>query len=758
MAPDPLWKPGALATNRPMKRFRAPMGHSRLYLTTPIFPARSHGCSMLWLPPGITPRIIPREEPASGQQLDEAGTANGADGNDEAINGSSMEMDPVPEAADLDPGPSWLSETDSDDSADEDEELEAYRDHFPPDPTALKQFFSKFVFANIQHQTSKAARMAVWDCIDDNFELLKAAKAARPHHTSLPSFIALNKALEAKLPEVIIKCAHMRRSTGEIVYRKGKTFPKKLFRNKTKWALQYEYTRVATVKDIQRLHDRKMLGRPCSDHVILSIDDVPQDKSSGQSITVLSMRFRGCRCIFPVAIYKPTKYPKKQMTTRDIVMPAVKNILRNGLTIDFFVADAPFRAKLRAMVNHSGYYACDYCEAKGRHIGKVKYPASFLKRPKFRDPDEHRILVERLEAGELSLQRDKDELKGIKGRSCLLDIPGFDIVNGVPSDWMHLCAEGLFERTFELSMKVYEGKDKNKYCFRNDRVPIEIFNQECIYVRGPSDFSRRVRAMDYANFKAQEWRNLFIAYFPVMLRCLRSSKAMLEVMHVLVYIVRAHMEDDEHFKEVHPQSLRLVDLSKYFAGLYQRTFGRDNCTYNAHVFGHITKLRQLAPLTDTSAFPFESFYHQMKQSYALGTTSMCKQAILNVLMRIQEGGHSCKKPIIYKTKAASQSDDTLIFTEGHQMFQIRSMEDGGTLFRCSKIHKSDYTVMVNDGKTMLDFGQIGVYTYDGVEDYNPADLAAPNTMEVPKRDVQGKVVLVHGFLVTIPIHVLVEAW
>ena len=61
---------------------------------------------MLWLPPGITHPIISKEELASGQQLDEGGTANGKDGNDEDIDGCSMEMDPVQKAANLHHGPS----------------------------------------------------------------------------------------------------------------------------------------------------------------------------------------------------------------------------------------------------------------------------------------------------------------------------------------------------------------------------------------------------------------------------------------------------------------------------------------------------------------------------------------------------------------------------------------------------------------------------------------------------------------------------
>lgn len=39
---------------------------------------------------------------------------------------------------------------------------------------------------------------------------------------------------------------------------------------------------------------------------------------------------------------------------------------RNGIAIEWVVADAPMRAKLRGISSHGGYYACDWCVASAK--------------------------------------------------------------------------------------------------------------------------------------------------------------------------------------------------------------------------------------------------------------------------------------------------------------------------------------------------------------------------------------------------------
>ena len=632
-----------------------------------------------------------------------------------------------------------------------------------------EELFAKFVVSNIRHNSSKAARQEFWAFLDKHADLIGAAKEVSRNRL-LPSFQTCSKWIDGKLPPVTIDCAHLRRSSGQIKFDLDMTaFPRKEYRNHRRWALQYEYTRVSSVESIKMLHD--LNGQKSSSSIILSVDGVPQDDSSGISLEIVAMRFEGCRCVFPLCIYREQPGASAKKTLKSVLTPVFEDIARSGCTVTKVIADAPYRCKLRNTMGHMSYYSCDYCFGKGTfgsgacakkmHIG---YRAA---RADKRTSAIHRQIANGLESGFYQLKRDREILKGVRGASLLFTIPELDVINDVPTEWMHMFALGFFKRLFELLFKV-KAKDKNKFCQRADRIGIHIFNTLAMYIVGPSEFSRRIREMDYCNFKAQEWRNIAVVYFPVLLKSLHDRPVLLEVVHIMVYIVRAYLEDDAHFREVHNGNLKLTTLSEYFSKLYQKTFGKDNCTYNKHLFDHIDVLRQSGCLTETSAFPFEGFYNQYKQAYTAGTTSICKQGINNVMIRILEGGHTCEKSIKYKEyrdKDPSKCDDSLVYVEGDDFYRIRETysttnpitkrKTYGDKFKVSKVDVTNYSAVVNEGRTSLDFSEVGVYKLRNGKDIK--DSTDDVTVEIFRKDILGKAVQLHGFIVTVPIHLLVEA-
>jgi hypothetical protein len=63
-----------------------------------------------------------------------------------------------------------------------------------------------------------------------------------------------------------------------------------------------------------------------------------------------------------------------------------------------------------------------------------------------------------------------------------------------------------------------------------------------------------------------------------------------------------------------------------FYKLYEKLFGKDDCSYNVHVFSsHITQIRCAAKLTKVSAAPFEASYAPVRNSCAPGTQSVGQQ-------------------------------------------------------------------------------------------------------------------------------------
>ena len=312
---------------------------------------------------------------------------------------------PEPELPDLDKGASSAgddessSESDSTDSSSpQASDLEADADQ-EAKPDCLKDLFTKFMLTNIKHRASKAAQASMWKFLDDQYGLLKCAK--EEHDEKMPSFKTMSRRLEETLPEICISCAHVRRSTDYVSYDvEVRTFPKKKYRNKRRWALQYEYTR-AKVAGIQHLHN--LNGTSHSNVVILSVDGVPINRSSGTSMTVVAMRFKGCRCVFPLGIYVPQLHPTVELNLQDIMMPIIDDILDQDLTIAMVIADAPLRCKLRGCLNFNSYYPCDYCYAKATHDGKMYISARQLSsRVDRRHHSHHAYFTNEMEAGRLT--------------------------------------------------------------------------------------------------------------------------------------------------------------------------------------------------------------------------------------------------------------------------------------------------------------------------------------------------------------------
>lgn len=96
------------------------------------------------------------------------------------------------------------------------------------------------------------------------------------------------------------------------------------------------------------------------------------------------------------------------------------------------VADAPARAAMQNVMQYNGYFGCSWCLHPGVCIkGCIKYPVSI---GAMDDRTEHGMVADMAEAAET-----KRTVRGVKGPSPLLNVPGFNIVLSFSPDYMH-CA------------------------------------------------------------------------------------------------------------------------------------------------------------------------------------------------------------------------------------------------------------------------------------------------------------------------------
>ena len=191
----------------------------------------------------------------------------------------------------------------------------------------------------------------------------------------------------------------------------------------------------------------------------------------------------------------------------------ISNLNENDISIDAAIFDNLKRSVVKDVKNHASTHPCEYCEAPARHYKddtmtrrKLTWPPETMNgRP--RTITAIRRIVNDIEEGEENLS--SNYLKGIKGRSVLLDQPDFDFILDIPAEYMHLLCLGVVKSMLEYTYKI--GKKRTRVTKRKRTDP-ELFNDLIRFVQVTREFSRRVRCLDTAIWKAEEFRNTLIFF------------------------------------------------------------------------------------------------------------------------------------------------------------------------------------------------------------------------------------------------------
>lgn len=405
------------------------------------------------------------------------------------------------------------------------------------------------------------------------------------------------------------------------------------------------------------LHDA-----PVSNVIDLSIDGVPESKSGGRSVDILSVQFRGCKQVYVVAILQPfvKALPKKV----DIVSKMfLRDFPLTCLELRYIIADAPMRCKIRGTMQYNAKHGCDYC-----YVAKDKkyYPAATM-HGTLRTAVCHAEILRRIRDNQESL--DDDDVKGVREESVFAPvIPSLDIINDIPVEKMHLFDLGVSRKMMSLT---YYSPIHKKGKLKFTRAPIGLLNAEFEDLKALSDFSRRLRDVDIGHWKAEEFKYLVLGYWPLILStCPRPCQT---VWALTVFIVRAVSLPQEFYEDV-LKDYDFRDIIGKWYKQYEKTFGVENCVYNVHMFSHVMKVRELGPVTDTSAFRFEDHYAFLRKSYRAGTNSIGTQAIRNSYLALREG-HLCKKTMKISNRVTSKVDDRYIFTACRTIIRVISVTE-----------------------------------------------------------------------------------
>ena len=514
------------------------------------------------------------------------------------------------------------------------------------------------------------------------------------------------------------------------------------------------------------------------------------------SLDVYSIKFHGCKDVYPVKILRALD--KFSIDHQEQFSYVLEDIIAENLFIDTVVGDNPKRSFMRNSLQFSAKNGCEYCIASGvpfcklhgkdsdpfvmkiqlqkrlildqiielddtndvakieslktivknleeaEKIGKtqrqstnVVWPANTMN-GQLRTKEDTLDIVERIESGE---EMSNNEKKGIKGRSLLLNLDYFDYILSMPTEYMHLVCLGGVKRLLELTFSVGESRYRNT---KRPLSPPHLFNELMRNTKVVHESSRRARKLDLSVMKAQELRNLLIFFFPFVTQSLEGHEKEIKVWEMLAFMVRACILPEEEFQLVNASSIKYCQKNFYLT--YQNLFGEKNCTYSIHVLSsHLHLMRAKGPLTESSAFRFESFYAELRNAFQPGTVSVLKQMFQNIILKRMLSKHVCCESIYYRPKDTPLECNSLIYvfeSNVHVIYKIKLIQDD--VFICNQLGNHEVEFQCT---RMLNWSSVGVYRKGGLSSID---------VTISKDNVCGKVLKVGKYLLTCPMNILRE--
>lgn len=519
------------------------------------------------------------------------------------------------------------------------------------------------------------------------------------------------------------------------------------------------------MKDVLQIHNQICpLSKPSM--LQLSYDGIQEAKSSLVSLDTFSVAFNKCRNIYPIRLIKPIN--KFKVDEQNQLAMVLQDINANDIGIYSASMDKPKRTVAYCIMSHAAYYPCEYCECKAHVLHSENQDNENTQRAKktqlvwpyetrkgkLRTINSIRDIADRIDENGGPLHRD--EAKGITGRSLFLDQPRFNLICDCPAEYMHSTCLGLVKRVVELTFKV--GETRERITKRKLSDP-HLFNLYISVVQVPRECGRRCRNLDFSVYKAQEFRNIVLFMFPLVIKCIEPKFTdEIKLWYYLAYMVRACVLPNSEFRTL-PNRL-VSNACDNFYRLFEKLYGPKNCSYSVHVVpSHLLLIRGNQPLTFKSAFKFESFFAEMKQMYVPGTISTTKQVLQNCYMKRSLEHHKCEKTIFYDCKKKpvegkpflpGLENNYMIYVTDennfHHFYQIIDRDpDNSDLFICIKQGKFPFKTPLI---TNLDWGQVGVYKLGPTSEEEHCLIA--------QHEISGKVMKVDNLLITFPLNVLRE--
>ncbi len=539
----------------------------------------------------------------------------------------------------------------------------------------------------------------------------------RRHHPEfamhLQSYDTFERRLKSILPQPRVSWKVLNLDTNKCFSGTGSKFPEKFFGDRSKFETLLVWTRMS-LRDVIQLHAGTHIN--CSEfvvdgkidfkrvHITVTCDGIPNGRGSSlDNLHLTSIRFRGCRLVY--VIHARVAKRKEAKDVDDFFASLVEECNKLNINVDYYVADAPMRAFTKRLKGHAGRHSCETCEARGVCVNrKIVYPASMVmqrRRTNERWLECLQDLEEQRTGGYIS------DVKGVMGRSPLLDLHDFDVVNQAPTDPLHRDWLGIVKGTL---WRHTTGMAKSGNLSARGLRITNAVSDHYKSIRLPEEFSHRARQIDYANFKAHEWKSLVMTSFTAICDIVQQEVGH-ECAHIwvtFVFLVLVYYGPEWLFYEFEQDYLH--DLHERMYDEFEMEFGQGACSYNWHAFYHMPIVRRLGRQCHVSTEPFESAYGLAQGSYQSGTRNIGLQLIRNMLVRC--AGHTpeyCQNKLhLEPEKKSLRSDNSIALDKMLNYYKVLGVH--GQEVRVRAMVTNDWECHHDP---TLPFSKVGVVKYTG---------------------------------------------
>lgn len=249
--------------------------------------------------------------------------------------------------------------------------------------------------------------------------------------------------------------------------------------------------------------------------LVVGVDGLPLTKSSSSTFWPILGYIRQTHSIvFPIGIYWGNEKPHDSNIFMKNFNDELKDLIVNGVSIevcdqnnryitskkkiiiDAFCCDSPAKSFLLKTKGHTGFYSCSRCTVQGKFIQR---------RVCFPDLD----CSKRTHSDFVNTINEEHHISDTE----LINIPGIDIIQNFPLDYMHLVCLGVVRKLLLL----WKGSgDIGRVNVNSQKLPtnvIKLISSRLLLVKKdiPNEFSRKPRSLDdLPRWKATEYRQFLL--------------------------------------------------------------------------------------------------------------------------------------------------------------------------------------------------------------------------------------------------------